>query len=85
MTGVQTCALPISLADARLNLLSCKQGQDQSVAEFKEILKRWADAIEFHGGTVVERIDGMTRTTDDGTIIFDKALERLERERTLAT
>ena len=48
-------------------------------------MKGWADAIEFHGGTVVERIDGMTRTTDDGTIIFDKALERLERERTLAT
>ena len=74
----------LSLTDARWNMLNCRQQQDQSVAEYKEILKGWADAIDFHGGTVAERLDEMTRTTDDGTIIFDKAMERVARERTLA-
>ena len=41
----------ISLLDARWNMLNCRQEQDQSVAEYKEILKGWADAIDFHGGT----------------------------------
>ena len=65
-------------------MLNCKQGQGQSVSEYKELIKGWADAIIFHGGTVAEKISDMTRTAKDGTIIFDPTLERIARERTLA-
>jgi hypothetical protein len=53
----------LSLLNARGNLLNCRQQQDQAVNVYKEILKGWADAIQFHGGTVAEQI-GAVPTRD---------------------
>ena len=46
----------MSLLDARCELLTCQQGHNQTVGEYKETLKGWTDPIRFHGGTVAERI-----------------------------
>ena len=45
----------LSLIEARTNLLTCKQAPGQSIYAYREILKGWADAIKFHGGSVAEK------------------------------
>jgi hypothetical protein len=44
----------ISLLDARTSMLNCRQLQGQSASEYLEILRGWADTIEYHGGIVAE-------------------------------
>ena len=74
----------LSLCDARENLLTCRQRQDQSVAEYKEILKGWADAIIFHGGTVAKKPGAVPLEDEDGNILCAAECELIAREQTLA-
>ena len=74
----------MSLLDARSSLLNCRQQQGQPVDVYKEIIKGWADAIHFHGGTVAERVSAVPETDDDGVLRTAEQREGIAREETLA-
>jgi hypothetical protein len=44
----------ISLLDAQTSLLKCQQFQGQSNNKYLELLRGWANTIEYHGGIVAE-------------------------------
>jgi hypothetical protein len=74
----------LSLLDARFNMLSCRQGTNQTVSNYREAIKGWADAIMFHGGSVAERV-GTVPLFDDNHVERTLAEgEMIATEETLA-
>jgi hypothetical protein len=57
----------ISLLDARASFLNCRQGPDQTPDAYLEVLRGWADAIEYYGGTVAENHSLVSATSPDGS------------------
>lgn len=74
----------MSLLDARGHLLNCRQGQNQPVGVYREIIKGWADAIRFHGGTIAERTSAVPEADDQGNLRTDQQREDIANEQTLA-
>jgi len=74
----------MSLLDARCNLLNFRQTQGQSVNNFKEILKGWADAICFHSGSIAERTSAVPNLDPDGVERTEVQREEIASEETLA-
>jgi hypothetical protein len=74
----------LSLLDARCSLLNCRQLEDQPVDVYKETLKGWADAIQFHGGTVAEKIDAVPAQDALGNVRTMVEREEIACEKTLA-
>lgn len=73
----------VSIMDARANFLNCRQGQGQTAADFIEQLRSWADAIEYHGGSVAESHELIAEMADDGTARTVEERMRMARDRTL--
>lgn len=74
----------ISLLDARTSFLTCRQSQGQTADEYLEVLKGWADTIEYHGGTVAENHELVPSKADDGTARSTETRKTIARDRTLA-
>ena len=74
----------ISLLDARTSFLNCQQKQGQSADEYLETLQGWADAIEYHGGTVAENHTLIPAKDDQGKTLTVDERKAIARDRTLA-
>ena len=74
----------MSLLDAWCNLLNCQQTQGQSVNDFKEILKGWADAIHFHIGSIAKQTSAVPTLDQDGVKRTELQREEISTEETLA-
>jgi hypothetical protein len=59
----------ISLLDARAHFLNCKQGEDQSNDEYADLMRNWAEAIEYHRGIIAENWELVPDTHADGTAV----------------
>jgi hypothetical protein len=75
----------VSLLDARTSMLNCKQFPGQSVRDYLEVLKGWADTIEYHGGTVAENYTLIDEKDSDGNTRTVTERKKIARDRTLAT
>jgi hypothetical protein len=75
----------MSLLDAQLGYLSCKQKSGESTDEYADNLIGWSDTIETHGGTVVVNFKLIAAMADDGTPRSDETRKKMARKRTIAT
>ena len=75
----------ISIMDARANFLNCQQGQDQTAEDYLEQVRSWADAIEYHGGSVSESYELIDADPGDGGALNTiEERKQMARDRTLA-
>ena len=74
----------ISMLDAIANFVNCRHQQGQSVDHYLEALKSRADAIKYHGGTIVLNLNLAPEFKDDGTRYTDEERMKVARDRTLA-
>ncbi len=70
--------------DARASSLNCRQGQQQSAADFIAQLRSWSETIEYHGGSVSESHALISAEAADGTVRSIEERQRMARYRTLA-
>ena len=74
----------ISLLDARTRLMNCRQQQGQSADQYLEVLRGWAETIEYHKGIVAENYELVPDTDDKGNKLTVSERTTISRERTLA-
>jgi Reverse transcriptase (RNA-dependent DNA polymerase)/Zinc knuckle len=75
----------MSLLDARTSMLNCKQLQGQTASDYLEVLRGWADTIEYHGGTVAENYTLIDEKDTTGKVRTESERKMMARDRTLAT
>lgn len=57
----------IALLDATANFVNLRQSQTQSVVDYVDSLKGYADTIEYHGGLIVVNYKLVPWMSDEGT------------------
>jgi hypothetical protein len=75
----------ISIMDARASFLNCRQGQGQTAEDYLKQVQSWADAIEYHGGSVAESYELIPADLGEGAALLSvDERKQLARDRTLA-
>ena len=74
----------MSLIDARASLLNCRQQPDQTVNDYADKLRTWAETIEHHGGIVAENYELIHEKDDDDKTRSIDERKQSARDRTLA-
>ena len=75
----------MALGDARTQFQTCKQGPHQTDADYLEMIKMWAFAIEHFGGSLSNDYALIPATDPDGKARDTATRRKLARDRTLAT
>lgn len=74
----------LSLLDAQESFLKCRQQSGQSVEDYVDALKGWAETIESHGGTVAANYQLVPAKDATGAERSAETRKTIARERTLA-
>lgn len=74
----------IALLDATANFVNLRQSQTQSVVDYVDALRGYADTIEYHGGSIVVNYKLVPWMSDEGTPRTVEERTEIARERTMA-
>ena len=74
----------LSLLDALANFVNWRQKEGQTVDDYVDALRGFADTIEYHGGTVVSNPTLVPETDADGALRTIQVRTIIARDRTLA-
>ena len=70
----------VSLLEAKMSYLNCKQGSTQTPHEYLEVMKALVDNIEYQGGSVAESYTMVPERTPDGDLRDVGVRQRMARD-----
>ena len=70
----------VSLLEAKVSYLTCKQGSTQTPHEYLEVMKALVDNIEYQGGSVAESYTIVPERSPDGDLRSVDARQRMARD-----